>query len=237
MIQRLKLQLGIRIFSTLPVVQGWYDAFRLRLQLPGLRGYRSFQLIDSLELAQAHQAYISTVSSPRWAVSLETSRFMVFLCTVLKPASILDLGSGFSSLAFRWYQRQADGDNCRVVSVDEDSEWLLKTRQFCDSLSLGDAYFLTLSDFTQREPQKYDLIFYDLTPTMDRRASKLHLVQRYAHERTIAILDDVHYGYYHSAVRKWVKENRFQGYSLRHYTLDFIGRYAMLVCAFRPNTL
>ena len=57
-------------------------------------------------LAKYYDDYITQVSSSSMAISLESASTIFTLVNFLKPKSILDLGSGFTSLLFRLYRKR-----------------------------------------------------------------------------------------------------------------------------------
>ena len=87
------------------------------------------------DLAAAHAAYTSSVSSPDMAVSLETASYLLAACRIMQPASILDLGSGFSSYTLRTYARDAKVA-CAVTTVDDEPAWLERSREFLHAQGL-----------------------------------------------------------------------------------------------------
>src|SRR3977135_3134813 len=54
-------------------------------------------------LEPLYARYVESVSSPVWALSLETAAVVHALCSLTRPDAVLDLGSGFSSAVFRLY--------------------------------------------------------------------------------------------------------------------------------------
>ncbi len=55
-----------------------------------------------------YKAYLREVSNSAWVISFETAGVLHGLCALLRPTTILDLGSGFTSAAFRFYAKTAE---------------------------------------------------------------------------------------------------------------------------------
>ena len=80
------------------------DPIRLRRRFPELANYenQSRELTDKLR--PAYEEYVASISTPDSAISLEIAALALILCRMRRPRRILDLGSGFSSWVFRYYQ-------------------------------------------------------------------------------------------------------------------------------------
>ena len=189
------------------------------------REYRKRAHAISEQLKQDHEAYLENVSTADMAASLEVCTFLVFTCETLRPARILDLGSGFSSFVFRSYAASRE-EHINVVSVDDDVDWLEKTRQNLETHGLDQGHLLTWDGFADTTTDPFDLIFHDLG-SIWKRAETLRIVLGTAKtDRCVVILDDVHqvpYGEYAKAI------TRFHGFdfiSARALTLDAFGRYS-----------
>ena len=61
---------------------------------------------NDLEIKKYYDKYVSEISTPGMAISLESSLTILSLLEYFKPKSILDLGSGFSSFLFRLYKKK-----------------------------------------------------------------------------------------------------------------------------------
>lgn len=78
--------------------------------------------------------YIAHVSKADMAMSLELAALVYALCVKKELKNLLDLGSGFSSFVYRLYASTHSG--VRVVSVDDDSQWLENQDVFARSESV-----------------------------------------------------------------------------------------------------
>ena len=83
-------------------------AFYLQRRWPDAFSPASLNAAHKLLLPH-HQRYVTTVSLPYQAVSLELAALLLSLCRSTRPAVIADLGSGFSSFVFRTYAAEAKG--------------------------------------------------------------------------------------------------------------------------------
>src|SRR5262249_57231987 len=89
-------------------------------------------------------------------------------CRRLRPTSILDLGSGFSSLLFRSYAHSARPQP-EVWSVDDSADWLERTRGILIAKGLNADHMLTWRDFNPG--RRFDMVLHDLGNTEVRMAT------------------------------------------------------------------
>ncbi len=158
------------------------------------------------------------------AASFQTSSFLYTVSSIKRPSRILDLGSGFSSLVFRLYCKEAD-HTVEIFSVDDSKDWLEKTRSFFLNYEMGPDNLLHWQDFCKLNEVGFDLIFHDLG-SMELRAETLpHVLTLLDHDGLI-ILDDMHSEYYRPIAVKTLKEAGFYRYSVRKFTLDKFGRFS-----------
>ena len=161
------------------------------------------------------------------------NRLLVFyLATKKKPRWILDLGSGFSSFTFRLYSMNTSNE-VGVYSVDDDQQWLEKTRSYLTAKGVRSDNLLHWRDFQNLNIAKFDLIFYDLGyPNV--RAKSLPFVLSLLDRGGIIVLDDMHKSQYRANVRRALGERQLKLFSMRAYTLDKLGRFSSL--AILPTT-
>ena len=93
-------------------------------------------------LEPIYTLYVNTVSSFQMALSLESAALVWALCDERRPAKIVDLGSGFSSFVLRHWAK-VSGREVEVWSVDDDAEWLQKSKEFCASTGVSTEKFST----------------------------------------------------------------------------------------------
>ena len=206
------------------VMSQFRDAQRFSEVFPEFSNYRRLKKAHEQKLMPAYEAYIGGISSEDMAASMETAVFLFTLAFVKQPSQILDLGSGFSSFVFRLYAKEA-GDGVAVFSVDDNQEWLSKTRSFLVACDLETTHLLDWRAFSQSKTGRFDLIFHDLG-SMELRAETLPHVLDLSLPEGAIVLDDMHSEYYRPIALKIVEESGFSLYSARKYTLDRFGRFS-----------
>ncbi len=202
------------------------DRERIAARFPALAALPAATAESARLLAEPYEQYVTSVSSPVWAISLQTAALLHALCTLLKPAAVLDLGSGFSSFVFQQYSRAA-APPCTVHSVDEDLQWLDRTRNFLALYRLPtDSVFLWTA-FQELPAARYDLILHDI----GRLPLRLNVLPRalgVAAANGLIVLDDMHTPAYAPAAIECCRDVGFEVCSARAITLDQYGRYACL---------
>lgn len=173
-----------------------------------------------------YKNYVTTTSSEIMAMSFELAIFTLALCEITKPKKILDLGSGFSSFCFRYWIKNYS-PNSEVMSVDDEPEWLDKTREYLLRHNLQSNQLITWDELIGGGYGKFDLVFYDFG-TFPVRKNSLNKVLDFASQPAMVILDDMHSAEYGLHVKKTLKERKLECFSLRRYTKDKFTRYAFL---------
>lgn len=151
------------------------------------------------------------------------------LCKALRPRTLVDLGSGFSSFVFRYYALNA-GEKVTVWSVDDSSEWLERTREFILRHKLNVDNLTTWDDFEDGKKAKFDIVLPDLGVT-EVRVMTLKKALSLARPGGIVVLDDIHHPWYRSYAI-WVLSSLKLSYyrlSSPSWTRDKFGRYSILV--------
>jgi predicted O-methyltransferase YrrM len=176
-------------------------------------------------LEPAYRTYVTDVSTPGMASSLETSSYLLHLCHVLHPRAVIDLGSGFSSYVFRLYAAQADGTS--VTSVDDSAEWLEKTATFLRNSGLPDDGLVEWTTFQNPAYDSYELVFHDLAGG-DLRESAMGLAISRVAPGGVIVFDDAHHDGHREQMREEARRADIRLFSLRALTVDSINRWAML---------
>ena len=167
--------------------------------------------------------YIANVSNEAMAVSYQTACLLLLACEERAPKRILDLGSGFSSLALhRWAQE----NDALCVSVDNDPKWIEATRAFLGDRGITDP---TVLEFRQPWQGEYDLIFDDLAAAEHLRKDSLAAVLDCLAPDGVLILDDVHKKPLRDVAEQIAAHGPFAYHSMRDWTVDNFGRYAGLL--------
>jgi predicted O-methyltransferase YrrM len=209
--------------------RGALDLARLRHRVPGLRAFETLARESRRELEPHYRAYVSSVSTPGMAVSLELAVFLDVLCRLIEPDRILDLGSGFSSFVFRRHPSSTDVRRPSTVwSIDDTPEWLEETRAYLVRQGLSTENVMTWDVLRLRAPAAFDLVLHDLG-RMPLRQTVLENVLGLCRIGGFLVLDDVHKGPYRAHAARVLERARLDYFSLRRLTLDPFGRYAWLV--------
>jgi len=205
------------------------DCHRLERQYPGMhhRYHLSKEAIRQKILPQ-YREYISEVSSEIMASSLELSIFLLFLCDMVRPKKILDLGSGFSSFLFRLHAMAAP-EKPEICSVDDSEEWLVKTAGFLTTHELPATNLMTWDAFSALDRGPFDFIFYDLGPFEFRKDSLKRVLEKMTGPHGLVILDDMHSADYGLFVKRSLKGTRFVAYDTGCYTRDHYSRYSLML--------
>lgn len=178
-------------------------------------------------LKASYSQYLSSVSTDEMAISLELAAVLDLCCDATHPQRILDLGSGYSSFLFR--SRTTRGEPTPyILSVDDSSVWLDKTRRFLAEQGLPTDELCTWDELTHRNVPPFDLILHDLG-SIELRTTTLRRVLSLGGPECLFFLDDVHVPSYHLYARALLRETGHAGGSLRRFTRDRFGRYSLLV--------
>jgi predicted O-methyltransferase YrrM len=155
------------------------------------------------------------------------SVFLTTMCEQVRPRTILDLGSGFSSYVFRRYAHGVEqGEQPVVYSVDESGRWLEKTHAFLRRHELDDPNLSTWSEFQATNPPPFDLVLYDLA-TLEVRVKLLPAVLNFCRPGGLIVIDDIHVPGYRRAIRRSLDRSAARNFSLRAFTRKRL-RYAYL---------
>ena len=219
-------QIKHHLWLTLLHLEGLMDRSRLYRDFPGLKNkFNSSAPI----VTNSYKHYTTTVSNPKMAVSLELATFLSALCSTLNPRSVLDLGSCYSTYVFARYKQESK-HSVKLWSVDDNRKWLAKTHVFLKKQKCHPSrlmHWLTLEKM--RFPiLPFEFVLYDLGIMSTRKRIFPYLIN-HTKKETLIIVDDVHMLDYQRLVRKLIRNQVTQYYSLRSLTLDTYQRFAMLV--------
>ncbi len=178
-------------------------------------------------LKAAHQEYVASISSEDMAVSLQTAVLLQLLCKLLAPASVLDLGSGFSSYALRRL-RAEEGRDFRILSLDTDAAWLERSQEYARRQGLADEGFAL---WNAADDEIFDLVFLDIERPPQRNGFVSATLQRFCRSHTALLLDDLHQPSYRIYVLETLLQASFCHLDCRRYTMDRFGRWASLFFA------
>jgi hypothetical protein len=182
-----------------------------------------------------YDTYVNTVSSQGMALSLESSALLWVICDIVKPESIVDLGSGFSSYALReWAKMNTVPDI--VTSVDDDAKWLEKSKAFCESQDVPVDNFQTWDDFKPTS-KRFDLVIYDLGRRPVRDAC-MREPFRLVNPSGVILVDDMHWYNYSKDMAGVIAASGREGLNMREATTDpHEGRHSWVVLPPGPSEL
>ena len=200
---------------------GWRDARRLRAAHPSLAPEKAELARLRKVLEPAYSDYVMKVSEAGWAVSLETSALLYFLCRATNARALLDLGSGFSSYVLRHYTREAPYP-VSVTSVDADEAWLARTKEYLLSEGCDAERVIGWAEFRDGTSEPHDIVFHDLASGSLREDAMPLAISQVGPGGVIVFDDAQHRGHR----ERMYAEGSAAGlhlYSLRSWTLDSIG--------------
>lgn len=171
--------------------------------------------------------YVQNISSGDMASSLEVGHFICELSRVFDKKKVLDLGSGLSSFILRKHSEEVSGVS--ITSIDDDLDWLNKTRKFLSSKNLNIDNLFYWDDFKSKK-QKYDLVFYDLGSMETRKNNFQFILDNYLDKSGFFVIDDIHKSDYKKYVMKIISErNDLNFRNLKYLTKDRYKRYSGLI--------
>lgn len=177
------------------------------------------------ELAEAYGEYTRDVSPNNMAVSLETATYLLFLCRTFHALRVADFGSGFTSYVLAKYAAETD-EPVTVTSVDDNEEWLGKTKTFLEAHGLRSN--LTMWDDYKNADICHDVALYDLA-NGEIRNSGMELICRRTRPGGAVIMDDAHHDGHRAEMNRVARKFRWQLHYLTDDTVDQYGRFSALM--------
>ena len=175
-------------------------------------------------LQPAYNDYIARISPHNWALSLETGSLFYVICEEVKPAKVIDTGSGFSSYVVRLWQ-QKNMPSAEVWSVDDSASWLERSKTFCAEKSVGLDNFDVWESFEKAHPEpEFDVVLYDLG-SMKMRVNTFPRALKLCKPGGIVIIDDTHKNFYRNEVTRVCGEQNIPLDDMKALTTDSIDRY------------
>lgn len=175
-------------------------------------------------IMDTYDVYTHTVSDPSMAISYELARELHRICENVRPASVLELGSGFSTYVL---SRSLPAADARLISVDDDPFWASKTEAFLKQQGVTHQKV----EYIDAMPAslRFDIVFLDLN-YVEVRKDFLQVSYDCCKEGGLLILDDAHKADYMTEILSCSRHWQGTLYSLRHRTLDSMGRYSVAFC-------
>ncbi len=200
----------------------------LKRALPDFEGIETAARSAREQLHPTWRVYVTTVSTPVMAASLELSALVLAIARIRRPRRILDLGSGFTSCVLRAHAVET-GDTT-VVTIDDDPAWLERSRAFLEFKRLPTGEMWTWDEFSASAPQPFQLVVHDLG-NMSVRAATLPRVIELTTPEGLLVLDDIHHpkaATYAATAAEACRRAGRRLLSVRPLTLDEYGRSAAL---------
>lgn len=209
--------------------------YKWSLAIKPLRTARGCAALSSFEpgkakrsgesLRASYELYINNISRDDMAASLELSGFLQYLCEGLNAGKIIDFGSGFSSFVFR--KGAKANTSLEVWSVDDDFEWMEKTRSYLVQQRVGTGNLVMLSDFLSTNQRNFDLVFLDLN-FVEVRKDYIRPAVECCKKGGVIIFDDVHKSDFLYDVLSRTRDLAIEFYDIKSLTLDKFGRFSLL---------
>jgi len=203
-----------------------FETFFGSARFAALREYSGIAEAIAAELRPHYELYTSRFNTPWMAVSLELSVFVMALCRHLRPRRLVDLGSGFSSVLLRLYEREAT-PTPEVWSVDTSAAWLGMTRRILEWQGLRSDRLATWAEFTAQRPSGFDLVVHDLGSVLTRRQT-LRRVLGFTAPGGVVVIDDANYREVRHHARRTLRERGIEHHLVGAATRDRYGRYALV---------
>ncbi len=183
---------------------------------------------DVFNLIKKHyEQYIKDISTPEMAISLHLAYFIMDYCIEFKPKRVIDLGSGFSSLIFQMYQNYFKEENIIVFSIDDDKDWLDKTKTFVREKGLSEDHIIDISALEKLNLNNYfELVLLDLN-FVEIRKKYLQFSVDLLSKNGLLIMDDVHKIEFLREVKKVADANSLKFIDIKKLTVDTMGRFAI----------
>lgn len=209
-------------------IHGEIDQRRLSKKIHFFTKYNE-DILEAYKIIEPiYKIYIKNVSTKEMSCSLELALFLFHLCVQLRLNNILDLGSGFSSYIFRKYLQIYNAEG-QIVSVDDNIEWLNKTKNFLEEHKISIPSLLTYDDYVtliQNQRYNFDLVFFDFG-NMKVRIELLNDLL-ISNKTSIIVFDDMHKKSYRKKVIGKLKQINTNYYSLYCYTHDEFDRFSYI---------
>lgn len=196
------------------------SAFRLGGPLSDLSGQIPFA--DEIE------ALIEEICGGRWRIGKRTARALALIFDRVRPARMLEFGSGASTVVFAALAKHATHD-AHIVSIEENSQYAAKTRDWLADFDLSAYATIVTAPVIRRAlgswrgyayqpdtstlvgllgPSRAELVFIDgpaswMTSRADCRYGTLLTAREWLADQAIFIADDVFRAREEAILRRW----------------------------------
>ena len=176
------------------------------------------------EIKKAYHRYVTTVSVDYMAASFECCIFLMVLYEAIKPKMVLDLGSGMSSYALRYFKKNY-AEASSVWSIDSTKKWLSKSKIFVENFGLNTDNFKTWDEIAN-DTTKFDLIFFDIDNNKKRINYIPTVLNNFVTENSFIMFDDMHKGGLRRDINTVLSGYEHKKIDIKKYTLDRFKRFS-----------
>ena len=188
---------------------------------------------EILEINEMHSFYISKVSNDVFALSLESSYCIAALIKKIKPTSIWDLGSGFTTWLCH-YITKSSNIKTNILTVETSKEWGKTVNAFFTTQNLTtDSHILGYDEietflYSKKTPE---LIIHDIGDKYNFgiRQKLLPFLGKLCSKGAFLFVDDIHKPEINAATRNTQSRHNLSIQDLSCFTCDKFGRYAWLL--------
>jgi predicted O-methyltransferase YrrM len=142
------------------------------------------------ELEPMYLYYTTNISNPIMAASLRCCVFLVCMYEAIEPDRILDLGTGFSSYAIRYFKGKF-GLSTEIYSIDSSEDWVEISKDFCQKNSVDTDHFYHWNEIKDKNIS-FELIFMDIDFSKKRVNYYDHVCKQFVGNNTFMLVDDMH---------------------------------------------
>lgn len=205
--------------------EGWRDRPAVEKEFPALFDLEERHRVREM-LEPAYIDYVTNYSTPTMAISLEAATSIGLLVEQLRPRSLLDLGSGYSTFVLALLAPHES----KIVSVDDSGQWLAASERFLTRTlkRSREVRFSHWNDF-DGAADIWKFIVVDFSD-IARRVQCLEQMARNSNSLISATYyyDDFHKPQMRQVLRKCTNGCDYKLYSLRPVTSDMYGRFGAL---------
>lgn len=168
--------------------------------------------------------YGRTVSSRGMAVNAMTAGLFLWACEHVEAKAVCDLGSGFSSYVAARYARDRSG--VVVASVDDEPEWLDRTRRFLVRHRASTAGVVDWATWAA-DDTTFDVILHDFNCGEIRNQTMWVAAER-LNPGGLLIFDDAQHDLHHAEMKRVCAHHGWEFVPLHDATADETQRFAAL---------
>ncbi len=165
-----------------------------------LKRYKEKEEAYTKEIKETFIYYTRSVSTENMAASLRSCVLLGCMMEVMKPKRAMDLGSGISSYALRYFKSKFKYTT-EIYSVDSDWDWLKKSRDFSHVREVDSNHFYHWTEVNLKKIP-FEIIFMDIDRTKARLNYYEPVCKQFTKKGTLMLIDDMHKGILREKVKK-----------------------------------